>query len=111
MSGDDMAAQFVADLQGAFEIELCSGDPMLRGGHAERFGGGIDIEPGLAALDARGDHREANAVAGDRSAVRDGGAVVAASDPQPVQLALRRWRQADDLADVGDYTGEHYCLF
>ena len=35
------------------------------------------------------------------------GLVVAAGDAQAVQLALRRWRQADDLADVGDNAGEH----
>jgi hypothetical protein len=48
------------------------------------------------------------ALASYRGAIRDGGAVVSAGDAQPVQLALRRRRQANDLADVGDYAGEHY---
>jgi hypothetical protein len=61
----------------------------------------------LALFDARGNDGQADAIAGNRSAVRDGGAVVAACDAQPVQLALRRGRQSDDLADVGDYAGEH----
>ena len=48
VAGDDVAAEFVADLQRALEIELRARRPVLRGGHAQRFGGGIDLEPGLA---------------------------------------------------------------
>ncbi len=81
---------------------------MFRRGHTQRLGGGIDIEPGLFALDAGGDDGEADAVAGDRSAVGDGRAVVAARDAQAVQLALRRRRQGGYLADIGDDASEHY---
>src|ERR1700738_2220247 len=107
MAGDDMAAEFVADLQRALEIEPGADGPMLRGGHAECLGTGIDIEPGLVTLNTRGDHGEADAVAGDRSTVRDGRAVVAACDPQPMLLPPRRWRQGGYLAGVGDNAGEH----
>src|SRR5258708_13941749 len=42
------------------------------------FGGGVDVEPGLAAFDAGSDHSQADAIAGDRRAIGDGGLVVAA---------------------------------
>ena len=82
--------------------------PMLRRGHGQRLGGGIDLEPGLALRHARRNHREADAIAGDRRAVGDGRLIVAAGDAQPVQLPLRRRRQSDDLADIGDNAGEHF---
>ncbi len=89
VTGDNMAAEFVADLQRPLEIEFCALDPVLRRGHAERLGGGIDFEPGPAAFDAGSDHSKADAVAGDRGAVGDGWPVVAAGDAHAVQLALR----------------------
>jgi hypothetical protein len=107
MPRDNMAAEFVADLQCALEVEFCPFSPVLGGGHAERLGGGVDLEPGLAVLDAGADHGQANAVAGDRGAVGDGGLVIAAGDPHAVQLALCRWREVCDLADVGDNSGKH----
>ena len=61
----------------------------------------------LPPVDARGHHGQADAVAGDRGAVGDRRAVIAAGDAQPMQLTLRRRRQGDDLADIGDYAGEH----
>src|SRR2546423_10449835 len=79
---------------------------MLGGGHAERLGGGIDIEPGFPLIDARRDHRQADAIAGDRGAVSDGGPLVTACDTQAMQLPSRRWRQANALADVGDIAGK-----
>src|SRR5258707_14272877 len=103
----DMTAEFVADLQRALEVELCALAPGFCGRHAERLGRGVDIEPGLAALDAGTDHREADAVASDRGAISDGCAVVAAGDAQAMQLPLRRRREADDFADIGDYSGKH----
>ena len=80
---------------------------MLSGGHGKRLGGGIDVEPGFASIHSRRDHRQADAIAGDRGAVSDGGPLVMACDAQAMELPSRRWRQADDLADVGDYPGEH----
>jgi hypothetical protein len=32
---------------------------------------------------------------------------IEAGDAHAVQLALRRWREARDLADVGDNSGKH----
>src|SRR5271170_1508118 len=107
MPGHDVAAEFVANLQRALEVEPGAGSPVFGRGHAERLGGGVDIEPGFVSLDAGRHHGEANAIAGDRGAVSDGSAVETARDAQPVQLALRRRRQSDDLADVSDYAGEH----
>src|SRR5688572_2944999 len=99
MAGDDVTAEFVADLQRALEIEFCALAPVLGRGHAERLVRGIDVKPGLAAFDAGGDDGKTDAVAGNRGAIGDGGAIVAAGDAQAMQLPLRGWRQADDLAD------------
>ena len=104
-----MAAEFVADLQRPLEIEFCTLGPVFCRGHAKRLGRGVDLEPGFVTLNARTDHGEADPVAGDRGAVGDGGAVVTAGNAQAMQLPLRRRRQADDLADVGDYASEHYA--
>jgi hypothetical protein len=80
---------------------------MLGGGHGQRLGSGIDVEPGLALRDAGSDDRQADAVAGNRSAVRNARAIIAARDTQPMQLALRRRFVAFDLADIGDDAGKH----
>src|SRR6185436_20159316 len=108
VAGHDVAAEFVADFQRALEIESGSLAPVFRRGHAQRLGGGIDVEPGLAAVDAGSNYGQADAVAGDRSPVRNGRLVITAGDAHAVQLALRRRRQGNDLADVGDNAGEHY---
>jgi hypothetical protein len=84
-----------------------SPSPTLRGREAQRFGGGIDIEPCLAAIDAGLHHRQADAVAGDGCTVGNRCLIVAARDPQPVQLALRGRLDAGDFAKVGDDAGEH----
>ena len=107
MAGNDMAAEFVADFQRPLEIEPGADTPMPCRGHAQGLGGGVDLEPGPAAGHAGSDHGEAHAVAGDRCAVDDAGAFVAAGDAQPVQLALRGRRQRNNLANVGDNAGEH----
>src|SRR6185437_12944143 len=70
----DMAAQLVADLQRPLEIELRPDGPVPGRGHTQGLGSGIDVEPGLlsgalAALDAGCHYRQADAVAGDGSAV------------------------------------------
>ncbi len=46
MAGDDVAAEFVADLQRALEIEAGAARPAADGGDPQRLGGGIDREPG-----------------------------------------------------------------
>src|SRR4029077_10264223 len=58
------------------------------------------------AFDAGAHHGETDAVAGDRSAVGDPGAVVAARDLEPPQI-VGPGRDGDHLADVGDDAGEH----
>ena len=80
---------------------------MLRGGHRQCFGGGVDVKPSLTALRAGGNNGETDAVAGDRGAISDGGLVVLAGDPHAMQLALRHRLEARDLADIGDYAREH----
>src|SRR5262249_32186125 len=79
----------------------------FRSGHAERLGGGIDVEPGPAAVFAGANHGEADAVACDRGAVGNRGAIIAAGDAQAMQLPLRGRREADDFANVGTDTRKH----
>ena len=107
MAGDDMAAQFVAHLQGAFEIEPGARRPCAGRRHAQRFGGGIDRKERAAALFAGLDHREADAGMRDRSADGDTGAGIGAGDLQPAQaFGLRLDR--NDLAHIGGDAREHF---
>ena len=71
MAGDNMAAEFVADLQRAFQVELWCPRPSVRPWSAERLRRGIDVEPGAAASAPEVDHGQADAVAGDRRAIGD----------------------------------------
>ena len=50
MAGDDMAAQLVAELEGAFEIDAGAVAPAADSGQPQRFGRGVDRKPGAAVL-------------------------------------------------------------
>ena len=93
-------------LERALEVEPGAVAPRPDGGDGERLGGGIGRKPGAAVLLAGADHREAHAVAGDRGAVGDAGAVIAAGDLQAPQIVGTRMDR-DHLADIGDDAGEH----
>ena len=107
MTSDDMAAQFVTNLQCAFEIEPDAGRPGARRCHAQRFGCGIDRKERAAARFAGLDHRQADAGMRDRSADRDAGAGIATGDLQPAQ-AFRLRLDRDDLAHIGGDAREHF---
>ena len=117
MPGDNVAAELIADSERPLEIEPGADIPMPGRGHAKRLGGSIDVEPGLvdrgligrslAAFHTRTDHSQADAVTGDRGAIGNGCAIVAAGNAQAMQLPLRRRRQCNDLADIGDNSGKH----
>src|SRR5260370_29923884 len=107
VAGHDVAAKFVADLEGAFEIEPGAVLPATGCGDGQGRGGGIHRKPGVTVRDARSYDGQADAVAGDRGAVRDGGAVVMAGDRELAQV-VRPGRNSDHLADVGDDASEHF---
>src|SRR5256885_15041318 len=107
---DQVAAQFVAELECAFEIDFRSMAPTASRGEPQGLGGGIDREPGAAVLLARADHGQADAGAGDRGAFDDRGALVATGDLEPAQ-ALRARVHMHHLADVGHNPGEHETPF
>ena len=94
MAGDDVAAELVADLERALEIDARARSPAPTRGHAQRLGGGIDREPGAVAVPAARDHGEAHAAAGDRGADGDGVRIVAAGDLEPREPLARAARLA-----------------
>src|SRR5262249_58566413 len=109
MASDDVAAKFVADLEGAFEIKPRALAPSAGRGNGQRLCGGIDRKPGAAIVDARGHHGKADPVAGDRGAVHDAGAVILAGDLQLPQV-VRPGGDGAHLAYVGDDAGEHFTV-
>src|SRR5712672_319652 len=106
MAGHQMPAELVADLQRTLEIELGALPPGARGGQAQRLRARVRGEPRAPALLAGAHHRETDAGTGDRGAVGDPCARVAAGDREAVQI-LRPRLDAQHFADVGDDAREH----
>ncbi|GMA73820.1 hypothetical protein GCM10025880_02370 [Methylorubrum aminovorans] len=105
MAGDEMAAEFVAELERALEIDPRALAPGTDRGAGQGLGGGIDREAAAGPVRLHRDGREAGAGAGDRGAERNSSGIVGALDDDPAQAlgALHR----DDAADIGDEPGEH----
>src|ERR1700730_12833615 len=99
MTGDDVAAKLVADLERALEVGPGAALPSPDCGEAQRLGGGIDGKPGAVAILAARDRSEAHAAAGDRGADGDGVGIVAAGDLEPREHLGARL-DPDHLADV-----------
>ena len=109
MARDDVAAQFVADLERPLEIEPCPLNPCVGRGQAERFFPGLDLEPaGVRANVWQGDDRQARAGTGDGGTDLDRGRIVGGFDAEP--LALRQRLDPGDPADIGDDPREHQSL-
>src|SRR5437588_12715034 len=106
MPGDEVAAELISELERALEVDPGAGSPTGHGGQLEGLGGGIDREPGSTTLLADPDHGEACARAGDRGALDDRAARVAAGDLDPAQT-LRARAHRNDLAEIGDTACEH----
>ena len=87
---DDMAAEFVADLERALEIDPRPDLPVANRRAVEGFGRRIDLEPAAVAARLDGDHRQAGSAAGDRGAERDRRRVVDGFNPQPAKLLSLR---------------------
>ena len=85
MSADQVPAEFVAELQGPFQIEPGTGAPRASRGHAQRFRGHVDREEAAIVLPAAFDHREARTGTGDRSTDVDRLGIVATGDTQAPQ--------------------------
>jgi len=82
MAGDDMAAQFVADLQRAFEVNARSNAPCARRGQPQGLGACVDVKECASCRRLYCNHGETGAVAGDRGAEGDGFRRIATSDAQ-----------------------------
>src|SRR3569832_640003 len=112
VAGDDVAAEFVADLERAFEIDARAVPPAPDAGDAQSLVGRVDREPGAAILLARVDHGQADARAGDRRALDKFGARIARQDRDAMQVVRPR-RDRAYFAEIGDDAGEHqvrpYC--
>src|SRR5207253_2659986 len=95
VSGNDVSAELVADLERPLEIDARAMAPAADRGDAQCFRRGIDREPGAAILLTNADHCHAHARAGDRGTFDNRGALVAAGDLQPMQpFAARGMRLA-----------------
>ena len=87
VAGDDMSAQFIAQFERGFEVELRAGRPQSRHGADLRFARDIDREPGMAGSPAAFNHRQAHARTGNRRADGDLRGIVGARDDR-AQVAL-----------------------
>ena len=112
MARDQMAAQFVANLQRAFQIDALAGLPAARQGLRQRLRRRLDMEDAarlaIAARRERRD-REAHARAGDRGADVDAGRVKRAGDRQPAQV-FAGLPGLCDHADGFDDACEHHAI-
>ena len=107
MAAHQMAAEFVAELQRALQIDARTDRPVLRRGHLERLRRRLHRE-GRAACIVRlcgRHHRQADAVAGDRRADVDAVRVIGGSDRQAAHVVTLV--DAGHPADIGHNSGKH----
>src|SRR3712207_4116638 len=71
MARDDMAAEFVPDLEGALQVDAGSGLPVAHGGALQGLGRGIHLEPAAALAGLDLDDGEARPSAGNGSSYRN----------------------------------------
>ncbi len=107
MAGDDVPAQFVAQLQRLFQIERRALGPAVLHGAGDGFGGDVDREPCVACYATLVHYGQAHARAGDRGAHGDPCGVEGASDDRAQVAGLAGFA---DLADGGYNSGEHGYL-
>src|SRR4051794_18567602 len=106
VAGDDMAAEFVADLERALQVHARLRRPCADRRQGQGLGRRIHVEPAAAVAGSDRNHGEARPPAGDRGAKRDGRGIVRRLDAQPLQGALRTLR-GDYLPHIGDDACEH----
>src|SRR5690242_3602237 len=98
-----MAAELVPEPERPLEVHPPADPPGVAVGAdvglGYRLGRDVDVEPRPLARRPAVDHRQADAVAGDRGAERDAGRRIPRADPR-AQVAARL--QPLDLADVAD---------
>ena len=107
MAGDDMAAELVADFERPFEIEPGADMPVravVMASVSAAASTSNQVLPPAAPKPTTVRHTPLQAIDAPSAMLA---CVVAAGDAQPMQPPLRRWRQRRDLADIGDYAGEH----
>jgi hypothetical protein len=100
MTGDDMATQFVANFQRAFEVQLAAFIPDALCGFGDSFSAGINSEPAFTLVH----HCQAAAGTGDGRAEIDAVHIIAGADNDAEVAALLGLA---DSADVSDYACEH----
>src|SRR5262249_2995168 len=100
MARDQMAAEFVTELERALEIDRPTRAPLAQRSDREGLGRGFDGEPARPLVH----HRQATAIAGDRGAERDAAGVVAGGEGE---ASRRPWRHGAHPAEISDDAGEH----
>ena len=101
MARYEMPAEFIARLQGAFEVDGAAWFPGPQGSARQRLVRHVECEGGPLPICAHGSHREADPIAGDGRTQFDRIGVVVRTDCEAPALA------SDDFADVGDDAREH----
>ena len=100
MAADQMSAQFVANRQGAFEVDRGPVLPTAQGGFRPRLAGRIDGEPVGTGLD----HGQAHPRTGDRRADGDRRRRIASLDPI---AHIATPFDGDYAPDIGNDSGKH----
>src|SRR4029453_19205834 len=106
MTGDDMSAEFIANLERAFQVDARAPPPSPYRGQAQRLGGGFDREPAAIAFLAACDDGQTYAAAGNRRPDGDAVRIIAAGNCEAGEPLRPRFDRSH-LADIGDDAGEH----
>src|SRR5262245_38305044 len=106
MTGDNMSAEFITDLERALQIDTSAPAPTADRRHAQRLGGGFDGKPPRGDLPTAHPTSQANANAGDRGAGADAVPIIAAQDREAGKSLSVRCGRCDE-AGVSDDAAEH----
>jgi len=103
---NEVAAEFVAELEREFEVDEGVDLPLPDSGAGQRFRDGLDIPPRALVVRPEIDDRETDAGMLDRSAELEVlRTVVTAADGDTAQAVALL--DQGDAADIGDKSGEH----
>lgn len=103
MALNEVAAESVADGEGAFEVDEGAGGEVSERGEAEGLGEKVKADGGI-----EGDHGEAATIDGDGFAE---GEFVGKGDIDGEACLVAAWSERDDGASSFDESGEHEVIF
>src|SRR5690606_14021131 len=105
VAGNDMAAKFIADPEGALKVDMRAFTPAADRSELQSFVPGFHFEPPfVAARLGKGDNRKADPGASDGGADGDRLGIVSRPDPQPQSFFQRL--DGANCSYVGDQSRE-----